>query len=60
MATIFLQLIRQIYNADGFEGTFSYADAATAAEAFGNDCFVSFNFDGFHSTTYHRAEVNAE
>ena len=60
MAAIFLQLIRQVDDADGFEGAFFDAYSAAAAESFGYDCFVSFNSDGFHSAANHRAKANAD
>ncbi len=60
MAAVLFKFIRQVDDADGFEGAFFDADAAAAAERFGDDRFVAFNADGFHSAAYHGAEVYAE
>ena len=59
MAAVFLQLIWQIDDADGFEGAFFDADAAATAQGFRYDRFVSLNSYCFYSATHHRAEANA-
>jgi hypothetical protein len=59
VAAVFLQLVWQIDDADGFEGAFLDADSAAAAEYFGYDGFAAFNSYGFHSAAYHRTEANA-
>ena len=60
MAAILLQLIRQINDADGFEGAFFDANPAAAAKGFRYDGFASFDAYGFHSAAHHGAEANAE
>jgi hypothetical protein len=59
MAAIFLQLVGQIDDADGFEGAFLDAYSAAAAKSLSYDGFVSLNSHGFHSAAHHRAEANA-
>ena len=44
----------------GFEGAFFDADAASAAECFGDYGFVAFYSDGFYSAAYHGAVAYAE
>ncbi len=60
MAAVFFQFVGEVDDADGFEGAFFDADAASAAQGFGDDCVVAFDSDGFHSAAYHGAEVYAE
>ena len=60
MAAVFFEFVGQIYDADGLEGAFFDADAASAAKALDNYSLVSFNPYGFHSTAHHGAEANAE
>ena len=60
MAAILLKFVRQVDDADGFEGTFFDADAASAAKCFRYDGFVAFYSYGFYSASYHGAEAYAE
>ena len=60
MAAILLQLIGKVHDADGFEGAFLYAYAASAAQHFGDYGFVAFYPHGFYSAAHHRAEANAK
>jgi hypothetical protein len=55
MTAILLQLIRQVDDADGFEGAFFDAYAASAAQLLRNDYFVFFEAYGFDSAANHRA-----
>jgi hypothetical protein len=60
VATILLKLIGQVDDADGFEGAFFDADAASAAKGFGYDGVIAFYSDGFYSAAYHGAVAYAE
>ncbi len=60
MTTILLKLIWQVDYANCLERTFLYTDTAAAAESLGDEGFVAFHTDSFHSTTHHRTVAYAE
>ena len=60
MATVFLEFVGQVDDADGFEGAFFDAYPATATECFRYDGFATFNAYGFYFAAHHRAEANAQ
>ena len=60
MAAVLLQLVGQVDDADGFEGTFLDANAASAAEFLADDDFVVFEADSFHAAADHGTEFYAQ
>jgi hypothetical protein len=59
MTAILLQLVRQIHDADGFEGAFLDAYSTAAAQFFRDYGFASFHSNGFDVAANHRTETDA-
>ena len=55
MAAVFLEFVWKVDYADGFEGAFFDAYAASAAEFFADNDFVFFEADGFYVAADHGA-----
>jgi hypothetical protein len=59
MTAVFLQLIRQIHDADGFEGAFLDAYSTTAAQFLRDYGFAALHANGFDVAAHHRTESDA-
>jgi hypothetical protein len=53
VAAVFFEFVRKVDDADGFEGAFFDAYAASAAEFFAYNDFVFFEADGFYVASDH-------